>query len=167
VAVFLEQPLEAARRLDGVEVLALEVLDQGRLEGLGVAELAHEDGHLVEARALRCAPPALARDDLVAAGAALADEDGLEDADLADALRELVEGRLVEVRSRLPAVRVQLFDRCGEAQRGRGRGARLARDEGVEAAAEARLLGGRGHERGVSGRGIKRLPSPRGARARG
>src|SRR5690606_21702760 len=54
------EPLEGARRLDGVEVLALEVLDERGLEGRLVAELADEDGHLEEARLLRGAPAALA-----------------------------------------------------------------------------------------------------------
>jgi hypothetical protein len=64
----------------------------------------------VQARALRRAPTTLAGDDVKAALCPLARQDRLEDPQLTDALRELVELLLVEDVSRLPLRRVQLFD---------------------------------------------------------
>jgi hypothetical protein len=53
--------------VDGVEVGALDVLDDGDLEELLVAVVAHEDGTSARPAFLGGAPAALAGDDLVAA----------------------------------------------------------------------------------------------------
>src|SRR5690606_35487564 len=95
------EPLEGARRLDGVQILPLEVLDERSLEGRLVTELANEDGDLEEAGLLRGPPTALARDDLVCRLLLEKKQDGLEDAVRANALGELSEGLLVEALARL------------------------------------------------------------------
>ncbi len=91
--------------LDGVEVLALDVLDDRHLQhGLGVG-LADVGRHAAEPGALGRAEAALARDDLEPATAERADGDRLDDAELADAGGELVERFLVERLARLVRVR--------------------------------------------------------------
>ena len=63
----LDQLAIAGRLLDGVEIRALHVLDDRKLENFLVGEFAHDDRHRVQAGLLRRAPAALAGDDLVAA----------------------------------------------------------------------------------------------------
>ena len=65
VAEAVDELAVARRLLDGVEVGALHVLDDGELEHLAVGELAHDDRHRVQPGHLRRAPAALAGDDLV------------------------------------------------------------------------------------------------------
>src|SRR5690606_2752175 len=64
VAVFLDEAIEGFGELDGVEIFPLDVLDQGKLEGVGGGNVADDDEYLFEAGALRCAPTTLAGDDL-------------------------------------------------------------------------------------------------------
>ena len=68
-----------------------------------VGDVAHDDGDLEQAGALRGAPAALAGDDLEAVADA-ADEDRLNHAVRADRLRELFEPRFVDVRARLARI---------------------------------------------------------------
>ena len=62
----LGQPSVGLRFFDGVEVLALDILDERDLEQLIVRHVAHRHRHLQQSRTLRGAPAALAGDDLVA-----------------------------------------------------------------------------------------------------
>ena len=73
-------------RLERVEILALEVLDQGELELLAIGELADDGGDPLEAGRLGGSEPPFAGDELVAVEG-LRDEDRLQDAVLADARR--------------------------------------------------------------------------------
>ena len=58
----------AARLFQGIEVGALDVLDDGDLEHLQVVELAHQGRDLMQAGQLRRAPAPLAGDDLILPG---------------------------------------------------------------------------------------------------
>ena len=91
-------------RLERVEVLALEVLDEREFELLAIGELAHDRRDAVETGGLRGPQPALAGDELVAVER-LGDEDRLEDAVLGDARRERRESFGVEPLARLVRVR--------------------------------------------------------------
>ncbi len=72
----------ASGRLDRVEILALEVLDQRELELVAVGELADDGRDALEPGRWRGPQPALAGDELVAVDR-LGHEDRLEDAVLA------------------------------------------------------------------------------------
>src|SRR5690606_26742495 len=117
----LDEPLVAEGDLDGVEVLALDVLDDGHLEHrLGVG-LADEGGDLAEAGAAGGAEAALARDQLEPPVAEGAHRQRLDDAELADGRGELVECLLAEVLPRLvgvgpDGVDLDLGDAAGEAE---------------------------------------------------
>ena len=104
MAEALHQLLVAARLLHRVQVGALDVLDDGDLQDLGVVEVAHDRGNLVQLRALRGPPPTLAGDDLVAVRVtrALPEDQGLDDPFLADRCGELVQGGVSESPPRLP-----------------------------------------------------------------
>ncbi len=125
---------QAAVRLglfDGVEIGALQILDQGELQHLLVAvDLAHHDRHLGQAGALRRAPATLAGDDHEALAVRRHDQ-RLHDALDADRLRELRQAGVVEVGSRLIAVRLEV------AHRNRVEAESLGLEERIEAAAEA------------------------------
>ena len=79
-----------------IEVLALDVLDNGQLERLRGVDIADLGGHGAEAGGLRGPPASLAGDDLERA-ARPADHDGLNDAVLAHRQDQLLEGVLPEV----------------------------------------------------------------------
>ena len=103
-AEVLDQLLVGRRLLEHVEVRAVDVLHQRVLERRRVVGVAHQRGDVLEADPAGGAPPALARDDLVAL-VGLPHQDRLQDPDLADRLRERRELLLVEVLSRLVRVR--------------------------------------------------------------
>ena len=85
----------ACRLFDRVQIRALNVLDDRDLKHFGVVEIADEDGHLVQLRALRGAPATLTGDDLVIAlGFGIrADDQRLDDPLFADGFAELVQRR--------------------------------------------------------------------------
>ena len=66
VTVALHQRVITLTFFDGIEVLALNVLDDGDLDRLLVGQRPNDDRHLVQVRALGGAPAALAGNDLVA-----------------------------------------------------------------------------------------------------
>jgi hypothetical protein len=146
VPVLVAEALERACGLDRVQVLALQVLHQRRLERALRGELAHEDRDVLQPGPLRGSPAPLARDDLEAAGGALADQDRLEHSVLADRLRQLLQLGVVEACARLGAVREDLLDRRVERvarhrRRSRCRGLRHRRlEQRVEIRAERLAL---------------------------
>ena len=108
--IFARQPLIGLRFFDRVEILALDVLDQRDLERLGIVEVANDDRHLVQPRALRRPPAPLARDDLIVMPMR-PHHDRLDQPTRRDRRRQLVEHRLVEMPSRLIGMRRQRTDR--------------------------------------------------------
>ena len=114
----LDQLLIRARLLERIQLLALNVLDDRVLEHGRVVGNPDHRGHGLQTDAPRRAPPPLAGDELVATALSRADEDGLQDADLADRIGERAERFLVEMFARLLRVRPDLRDRyLGEAAR--------------------------------------------------
>src|SRR5207244_3054466 len=63
---FVHQSLKRTRRFYGIQILALNVLDEGHFEREFVGHLPHNGRDFVEPSALRCAPAALAGDQLKA-----------------------------------------------------------------------------------------------------
>ena len=110
VVELLGERLIAARLFERIEIGALHVLDDGKLERLAIADFEQQHRHIVQARALRRAPASLAGDDLVLIHRAAhrAHQDRLDDAALADRCRELVK---LGVRKRAPRIaRVRLHE---------------------------------------------------------
>ena len=106
-----QEPLVGLGQLDGVEVLALDVLDERELERVLGAHVLHDDERLAQPRALQGAPASLAGDELELVGPGHAPHDQrLDEAVLADALGELVELLRVEALPRLPLLRDDLLD---------------------------------------------------------
>ena len=79
-------------RLERIEILALEVLDEGELELIAIGELADDRRDPLEAGRLGRTESALAGDELVAVDG-LGDEDRLEDPVVDDALRSATRAR--------------------------------------------------------------------------
>src|SRR3990170_5530077 len=77
--------------LDGVQVLAEQVLDEGELQALGIRRLAYHCGNLLETRELGCPPAPLSYDQLVPLPGS-PDHDRLDDAGLAQGCGKLTQG---------------------------------------------------------------------------
>lgn len=96
-------PRESRKRprfFDRVEVLALEVLDEGQLEDILIRGLANDDGRVEQAEAFGGAPAALAGDEFERFAAA-ANDQRLNDAVLFDRGDQFVEVLLVKDGARL------------------------------------------------------------------
>src|SRR5437764_7206462 len=100
MGIIVDEALIGLRLLDRIEVLSLDILDQGDFERLLVAEFAHDRRDFVQPRPLRGAPAPLARDDLEAV-AVRADDDRLDDAPRLDRGGKLDEALLLEDPARL------------------------------------------------------------------
>ncbi len=120
-----DEPVQRARLLDRIQVLALDVLDQRDRDGRLVRDVAHDGRDRVQARELCGAPAALARDDLVTRLAVALrrqrpHDDRLDDALRFDRLGELRERVVAHVDARLVAAALEEVD--GHlAERGLGR----------------------------------------------
>jgi hypothetical protein len=91
------------RRFEGIEVLALEVLHEGKFELLPIRKLADDRRDPFQARRSGCADPSLAGDELVAVEG-LGNQDGLDHTVLADARRKRLHGRVVHPEARLSGI---------------------------------------------------------------
>ena len=96
-----DQGVAGAGLLDRVEVLADHVLDQRRLQPLGLLLVADHRRHLLDPGLLGGAPAALAGDQLVAAVGEGADEQRLNDAAGLDRGGQRRQRLLVELGPRL------------------------------------------------------------------
>src|SRR3954465_6912069 len=105
VAIILDQAAKGLRLRDRVQILALDVLDQGDFQGLLVAERADDRRDFVEPRALRRAPAPFAGADL-AAMAVRADDDRLDPPARLDRGGELDQRLLLEDPARLAGMRL-------------------------------------------------------------
>jgi hypothetical protein len=101
---FLDQLPVGIGRLERIEVLALEVLDQGELELVPVGQLPNHGRDPVEAGCLSSALASLAGHQLVSIDR-LGDQDRLQDAVLDDARRQGREPIRIEPLARLAWVR--------------------------------------------------------------
>src|ERR1700690_2606803 len=101
------EAIERFRQLDGVELFALHVLDQGKLERLFGAYVLDDHKRFAHASALKGSPPSLACDDLelVRLARCRAYDQRFDQAVLTNALGQLVELASVEVLARLPVLR--------------------------------------------------------------
>ena len=128
--------LIAARLLDRVQILALEILHERVPERLGVVHLADDRRDRRPSRELRRAEPPLAEDELVAVSRA-PDDDRLQDAVQPDRLGELPQVLVVEMRARLMGIRIDPFDvEILHAFRLRDALAQILRDQRLEPAPE-------------------------------
>ena len=100
----VDQALHAQGDLDGVEILALDVLHECHGMEVLVVDLADVCREALQVGALRGPPAAFAADDDVFPVGGLPDRDGLYDPELADRVGQFVEGLLVELRARLRGV---------------------------------------------------------------
>ena len=100
----VDEGLESKRRLQRVQLLALDVLDQRDLEKLIVADVAYQSRDLEQAGTLRSTPAALTDDQLVFTIFDRAYDDRLDDALSLQRLGELFQGRFVEILAGLVTV---------------------------------------------------------------
>ena len=84
----LDQHLEGARELDGVEIGALHVLDEGHLQHSAVGGVEHHRRHLIQAGELAGPPASLSDDELVGIAAAPNDQ-RLQDASTREMARRI------------------------------------------------------------------------------
>ena len=110
VAEFVNEPAVRLRLFDRVQILPLDVLDQRNLQRFAVGVIADDDRHFVKARALRGAPAALTRDDLIIM-AVRTHHDRLDDAAFRDRAGKLVQRVVVEMAARLIGVGSDRADR--------------------------------------------------------
>src|SRR5699024_3157509 len=105
----VQQLLVSRSLLQGVELLALQVLQESVPEQLIVLGTTDDRGDPVETGLLGRPPPALPHDQFMARGTIhvleFADHDRLQKTDLDDRVPQLLQGLLVEVHPRLPRVR--------------------------------------------------------------
>ena len=92
----IEELLISGGLFQGVKLLPVQVLDQCVAQEVGVGGFADDRGDQLEVGALAGPPPALAHNQLVAAGHHLAHHDRLQEAYLADGRRQLIQRLLVE-----------------------------------------------------------------------
>ena len=107
-AELVDQPLERLRPLDRIQVLALEVLDQGPLRCGLVIDVTHKSGDLPQSRQPCSAPAPLADDELVVSVRRprdLPSHDRLHHAVGGDRSGQRLQTHLVEVLARLARVR--------------------------------------------------------------
>ena len=110
---FLHQRQIAAGLLDGVEIGALHVFDDGEFQRLRIGRLHHGDRHVMQIGALRRAPAPFAGDDLeaVVVAGALAHHDRLNDAVLADRGGEFFQFGFAEGATRVARIGTEILDR--------------------------------------------------------
>ena len=116
----LEQLLVGGRLFQRVQVGPMDVLQQRVPEQVGVLGAPDDRRDGADAGPLRGPPTALTHHQLVAAARHIADDDRLQQAELADRVGELDQGVLVEHRPRVPRVAPDLVDRDIDVARARG-----------------------------------------------
>src|SRR6202034_1405082 len=89
--------LEGERKLDGVEVLALDVFDDGEFENLLIVSGADDDRNVLEPHQLGRAPAAFSGDELIFPLRSFPDDYGLNDAFALDGLGELQQSGFIEI----------------------------------------------------------------------
>ncbi len=111
------ETVECVGYFDGIEVLALDVLDEGDLEEAVVGDVLDGNGNIGDAGEACGTPAAFAGDELVAA-VPWADDEGLNDAVGADGVGKFLEALRLEYGSWLKRIGVDEIDRNA----GRGSG---------------------------------------------
>ena len=106
---------EGGGGFDGVEVFALDILDQGNFEEAVFGDFADDDGDLFDSGEFGSAPAALACHQLVVS-LELTDHQGLDDAVTADGLREFGEAFRLKDAAGLQGIDLDLVN--GDEERG-------------------------------------------------
>ncbi len=133
----VDQRLIAGGFFERIQVGALHVLDDRKLERLRVGRFDDDDRHLVQAGALRGTPAPLAGDDFEFVLADIAHDDRLDDAALPDGCGQLFELGFGEMLARVARIGAEIFD---------GRAPRLAAR--LVAFPSLRLFADIAHQRG-------------------
>jgi len=107
--MFFDEPLVGLGDLQGVELLAMDVLDEGDLELLLFGDVPNEDGDLAQAGSLGGPPTAFPDDDLIVIVLG-GHDDRLHDARLLDRLGEFVNRLVVELDPRLKGVGLDVLE---------------------------------------------------------
>ena len=100
-AELVDEPPKRLGLLHRVEVLALEVLDDGPLGKLTIIQVPHNGGHSVEPGQLRSPPATLTGNELVTAGRIRPDHNRLHQAVLSNGLSQTCQLVLIDGLSRL------------------------------------------------------------------
>lgn len=105
----IDEALKSVGLLNGIEILALQIFDEGHFECEFFGNIAQDDWHTTEASALGGAPTALTRDQLKTIGN-FSDDERLDDAARLNRARKFVERFFAEARARLIGARVDEID---------------------------------------------------------
>ena len=106
-----QQLFIGTRLLDGVQVLALDVLNESHLRHLCIRCRTHDHGNGRAPRKTRRTEATLTRNELILSVADSAHGERLEDAVARDGLAQLLQCCLIKLAARLKAVRRNHFDR--------------------------------------------------------
>jgi hypothetical protein len=107
----LDELLIRGGLLKGIEVLAVQILDQSLLNAQDVADGSHQGRNRLQTGSPGGSPPAFTCDQLVAVVSQGTDKNRLEDTQLADGRSERSHWLLVELRPRLVWVRSDVGNR--------------------------------------------------------
>ena len=111
VLELIEQTANRLRFFKRIEILALDVFDQGHGQCILVGDIAQHHRHLVESGQLGRPKATLAGDDLVAVGSQGAYDDRLHQSVLADRCGKFLQRAFVHAGARLIAPGLQLVER--------------------------------------------------------
>jgi hypothetical protein len=102
-ALLISQVAQSLGRLEGIEVLALNVLDQRPGELLSAICISHQSGHTIQTSRESCPPPAFPRHELVT-GRRRPQQQGLQEPVLTHALDQLLQVSVGDRLARLSGV---------------------------------------------------------------
>jgi hypothetical protein len=105
----VDQRAEGVGQLHGIQVVALNVLDEGEFEAILAFNVGDDGGNRLAASGARSAPAPLAHDELVAIARA-PDHDGLKDAVKPDRIGEAIEFERLEAAPRLLGIGIDQVD---------------------------------------------------------
>src|SRR4051794_33729359 len=113
VIVLARESLITARLFQRIEVRALHVLDDRKLERFAIAYFEQYDRDIMQARALRRAPAPLACNDLIGVlrSGDRAHDHGLDDAAFLDRRRQIIELRFQKIAAWISRIGPHIFDR--------------------------------------------------------
>ena len=106
---FLNQPIESLRLFYGIEILALQIFDEGDFHGFFIWDVLNDDGYAMHGHELSRSPATLAGEQLKTRPAP-ADDKRLDNSGAANGLRQFVESGLGEACPRLIGARVNQID---------------------------------------------------------